>query len=1158
MSQKPASLDDKYDLTKDRVFISGPQVMVRATLAQKALDREAGLNTAGYVTGYRGSPVGGVDQAFQRAEAQLAPQDIKFHPGLNEDLAATAVWGSQQAEMWGEGAYDGVFSIWYGKGPGVDRSGDVLRHANAAGTSKHGGVLVMAGDDHGAESSTVPHQSEIALLDAMIPILNPAGLQELYDYSIYGWALSRFAGTWVGVKCLHDTVESTGVISAGLHRIRPKVPKDFKMPPGGLNIRPNDDRHDQEKRLHNFKRNAAVAFARANGLNEIVFRGGPHPKIGIASVGKSYLDTRQALEELGIDEAMAAKIGLRLLKIGLIWPLDSAIMHEFADGLELIICVEEKRDLLETHVRELLFNDRKHAIIVGKKDEQNENLFPVYGTLEPNQIAIAIAERILARKHWAGVAEQLETIKGAQSRLSNMPDLLSRTPYFCAGCPHNSSTILPEGARGYAGIGCHWMVQAMPERNTHGSTQMGGEGANWVGEAPFSKRRHIFQNLGDGTYNHSGLLAIRAALGSDANITYKILYNDAVAMTGGQAHDGKLNVPMIAEQVRAEGVERIAIVSDEPDKYSASSFPAHVSFHHRDDLNAVQKELINVKGTSVIIYDQTCAAEKRRRRKRGEYPDPNKRVFINELVCEGCGDCGVQSNCVAIAPVETPYGRKRQIDQSACNKDYSCVKGFCPSFVTVEGGELIRGLDVKSLPGGGTVFPVLPEPKLPPLDRPWSIMVTGIGGTGVITIGHILGMAAHLEGKGSGIIDMVGLSQKNGAVVSHLKIARKPEDISAVRIAAGGADLILGCDLVTSAGEKVLAGTSSERTHAVLNIAEIMPASFTQKADLKIPSEEMRLRIETRVMKNAAHAIDATHIATALLGDSIASNLFTLGYAYQKGLIPLDAASIEQAIRLNGQAIKMNLDAFLWGRRAAHDQAAVEKILAPSEKPNAEETLDEMVARREAFLTSYQDAAYASQYSAFVAKVRQRETEIAPKSTSLTRAVARYLFKLVAYKDEYEVARLYTDGCFDQELRKHFKGGTLTFHLAPPLLAKRDPITGVPRKMTFGPWMKRAFGILARMKFLRGTRLDLFGHTQERRRERALIGDYRLVIDELLASLSPKNLALAAEIAAIPEQIRGYGHVKERHLKVAKARESELLSAFRAGKAKMPAAIAAE
>ncbi|MGE0004713.1 MAG: indolepyruvate ferredoxin oxidoreductase family protein [Parvibaculaceae bacterium] len=1157
MTRKPVSLDDKYDLTKDRVFISGPQVMVRATLAQKTLDREAGLDTAGYVTGYRGSPVGGVDQAFERARKLLEPEAVKFHPGLNEDLAATAVWGSQQAEMWGEGAYDGVFSIWYGKGPGVDRSGDVLRHANAAGTSKHGGVLVMAGDDHGAESSTVPHQSEIALLDAMIPILNPAGLQELYDYSIYGWALSRFAGTWVGVKCLHDTVESTGVIEAGLHRIRPKVPQNFKMPPGGLNIRPNDDRHDQEKRLHNFKRQAAVAFAQANGLNQIVFHGGPAPKIGIASVGKSYLDTRQALEELGIDEAMAAKIGLRLLKIGLIWPLDPVIMHEFARGLDLIICVEEKRDLLETHVRELLFNDRKHAIIVGKKDERGDDLFPVYGTLEPNQIAIAIAERILGHKHWPEVAERLAAIRGVQGGPGNIPDLLSRTPYFCAGCPHNSSTVLPEGARGYAGIGCHWMVQAMPTRNTQGSTQMGGEGANWVGEAPFSRRKHVFQNLGDGTYNHSGLLAIRAAVASNVNITYKILYNDAVAMTGGQAHDGRLSVPIIARQVRAEGVERIAVVSDEPGKYSSGDFPSHVTFHHRDDLNAVQKELMNVAGTSVLIYDQTCAAEKRRRRKRGEFPDPNKRVFINELVCEGCGDCGIQSNCVAVAPVETPFGRKRQIDQSACNKDYSCLKGFCPSFVTVEGAEFIRGLDARSLPGGGDVFPILSEPRPPRLDRPWAVMVTGIGGTGVITIGHLLGMAAHIEGKGCGIIDMVGLSQKNGAVVSHLKIAARPEDISAVRIAAGAADLILGCDIVTSAGEKVLAGASTERTHAVLNTAEVMPASFTQKADLRIPAEEMRLRIESRVLKGAAHAIDATRIATALLGDSIASNLFTLGFAYQKGLVPLDARSIEEAIGLNGQAVKMNLDAFLWGRRAAHDLAAVEKILGPRDS-QAEETLDEMVARREAFLGDYQDQAYAAQYAEFVAKVRQREAEAAPKSGALTRAVARYLFKLMAYKDEYEVARLYTDGTFDAALGKRFKGGRLTFHLAPPLLARIDPVTGVPRKMAFGPWMKSAFSVLAWFRFLRGTAFDPFGRSRERRRERALIGEYRSVIDELLAALTPRNVALAAEIAAIPEQIRGYGHVKERHLKAAKDRESELLGAFRAGKAEAPKVLAAE
>ncbi|CAN5473928.1 indolepyruvate ferredoxin oxidoreductase family protein [soil metagenome] len=1152
------SLDDKYDLTKDRIFISGPQVMVRATLAQKALDEEAGLNTGGYITGYRGSPVGGVDQAFMRAKALLDPKSIKFNPGVNEDLAATAIWGSQQAEMRGDGAYDGVFCIWYGKGPGVDRSGDVLRHANSAGTSAHGGVLVMAGDDHGAESSTVPHQSEIALVDAMIPVLNPAGLQELYDYCLYGWALSRYSGMWVGIKCVHDNVESTGVIEAGIHRIRPVLPNDFKIPPGGLNIRPRDDRLDQEKRLHVAKRPAAIAFARANGLNRMIFRGGPNPRIGIVTVGKSYLDTRQALDDLGIDEVIAAEIGLRLLKIGLVWPLDSVAIHEFAKGLDLIICVEEKRDLLETHLRELLFNDREHATVIGKKDEAGETLFPVYGVLEPNQIAVTIAERLLKRRHLPAIAEKLDGIRAAAAAISNAPDLAARVPYFCAGCPHNSSTILPEGARGYAGIGCHWMVQSMPDRKTEGSTQMGGEGANWIGEAPFSKRQHVFQNLGDGTYFHSGLLAIRAAVAARVNITYKILFNDAVAMTGGQAHDGPLSPQIVAHQMRAEGVDRIAIVSDEPDKYHGG-FPDHVTIHHRDDLNELQSEFMKEPGTSAIIYDQTCAAEKRRRRKRGTFPDPNRRVFINESVCEGCGDCGVQSNCVAIAPVETPFGRKRQIDQSACNKDYSCLKGFCPSFVTVEGGELIKGLEEKpALPGGGAVFPILPDVAGPALTRPWSILITGIGGTGVVTIGHILGMAAQIEGKGVGIIDMAGLSQKNGAVVSHMKIAATPEEISAIRIAAGGTDLLLGCDLVTAASERVLGAAAPDRTYAVINTAEIMPAQFTYTADFKLPSDQMEMRIARQVHTGGLHAVNSTRIATALIGDTIASNLFTLGYAWQKGLVPLSADAIEEAIRLNGAAVKMNLDAFLWGRRTAHDRAAVEAIIAPRSTPVVTETLDEMITRRSVFLAAYQNEHYAARYRAFVADVRVREAKIKPDSTILGEAVARYLFKLMAYKDEYEVARLYTDGTFDAALSKKFKGGTLTFHLAPPMLAKTDPVTGVPRKMKFGPWMKQAFRILAMFKGLRGTAFDPFGRSDERRRERALIEEYRATIGELLRTLSRENLALAAEIASMPEFIRGYGHVKARHLDSAKAREAGLLAAYRAGKAAAPQKMAAE
>jgi indolepyruvate ferredoxin oxidoreductase len=1147
MTAPPIALGDKYDLSKSSIYVTGPQAMVRLMLMQKALDEQAGLNTAAYVTGYRGSPVGGVDQAFWKAASLLEPRHIKFQAGLNEDLAATALWGAQQAEMRGEGAFDGVFGMWYGKGPGVDRSGDVFRHANSAGTSKHGGVLVMAGDDHGAESSTVPHQSEFALLDAMMPVLNPAGLQELLDYSLHGYALSRFSGCWVGIKCVHDTVESTAVIEAGLDRIKPVIPTDFKLPPGGLNIRANDDRLEQEQRLHTYKRFAAVAFARANQLNQIVLRGGPHARIGIVSTGKSYLDVRQALEELGIDEAMAAKIGLRLLKVGMVWPLDPQILEDFAKGLDLIIVVEEKRLLVETHVREVLFNHKTRPLVIGKQDEEGNHLFPAYGTLEPNQIARAIGKRLLARKAWPAIAKRLEDIEAAMGRVRNQPDLASRIPYFCAGCPHNSSTVIPEGARGYAGIGCHWMVQFIPDRNTQGSTQMGGEGANWIGEAPFSKRKHVFQNIGDGTYNHSGLLAIRAAVASGVNITYKILYNDAVAMTGGQPNDGAVTVPMIAQQMRAEGVDRIAIVSDEPDKYPANAgFPAHVTFHHRDDLQAVQKEFMEVPGTSVIIYDQTCAAEKRRRRKRGAFPDPNKRVFINEAVCEGCGDCGVQSNCVAIMPVETPFGRKRQIDQSACNKDYSCLKGFCPSFVTIEGGELIRGVELPKLPGDGAIFPVLPEPALPSLDRPWSVLVTGIGGTGVITIGHLLGMAAHIEGKGAGMIDMVGLSQKNGAVVSHLKLARRPEDISAVRVAAGGADLILGCDLVTSASERVLAGASEARTHAIINTAEVMPAQFTQNADLRLPGEQMQMQIAARVKKGAMHTVDATRIATALLGDSIAANLFTLGFAYQRGLIPIDADAINEAIKLNGAAVKMNQQAFLWGRRAAHDLNAIEAIIAPRGPAKKPETLDEMIERRVAFLTDYQDAAYAQQYADFVAQVRQKEGQLVGGKSALAEAVARYLFKLMAYKDEYEVARLYSNGAFAAALEKKFKGGTLGFHLAPPLLAKRDPVTGVPRKMKFGPWMMQGFKLLASLKKLRGTAFDVFGRTEERKRERALIDEYCKTIENVLSTLSPANYALAVDIASIPECIRGYGHVKERHLKDAKTKEAELIAKWRA------------
>jgi indolepyruvate ferredoxin oxidoreductase len=993
----------------------------------------------------------------------------------------------------------------------------------------------------------------------MMPVLHPAGVQEIIDYGLYGLAMSRFSGLWVGIKCVHDNVESTAVVDGSLNRIRIEYPA-FDMPPGGLNIRPADDRFDQERRLHVHKRFAAVAFARANRLDSIVLSGGASPRIGVVSTGKSYLDVRQALDELGIDEVEAARLGLRLLKIAMVWPLDPEIVREFAKDLDLVIVVEEKRALIETQIRDLLCNEKSAPLVIGKTDEAGEHLFPAYGTLEPNQIALALGQRLLQHRPAPQLAERLDAIGATMASLSNAPDLAVRTPYFCAGCPHNSSTVLPKGGRGYAGIGCHWMVQFIPERLTEGATHMGGEGANWIGEAPFSKRKHVFQNLGDGTYNHSGVLALRAAVASGVNMTYKILFNDAVAMTGGQAHEGGLTVPAIANQARAEGIERIAVVSDQPEKYPPNTgFPPRVTIHHRDDIQELQNEMMGVPGVSLIIYDQTCAAEKRRRRKRGTFPDPNKRVFINELVCEGCGDCGVKSNCVAIAPVETPFGRKRQIDQSVCNKDYSCLKGFCPSFVTVEGAEVKRGVETPVLPGAGAVFPALPEPEQPPLDRPWAMLITGIGGTGVVTVGQILGMAAHIEGKGAGIIDMAGLSQKNGAVVTHIKIAARPEDIASIRVTAGGADVLLGCDIVTSASEHNLESASRERTHAVVNDHEAMPAAFTQDPDFRLPTEEMRLKIAARTRPDAAEFVNATKLATALMGDSIAANLFTTGFAWQRGLIPLSAESICRAIELNGVAVKMNTDAFLWGRRAAHDLNAVEAILGPSSRAPVTETLDEIIERRSEFLTGYQNRAYADDYRRTVEHVRKTEAAKIKGSTALTEAVARYLFKLMAYKDEYEVARLYTDGRFTQALAKTFKGDAkLTFHLAPPILARLDPVTGEPRKRKFGPWIFPVFKLLARLKGLRGTPFDIFGRTTERRRERRLIVEYRQTVDDLLASLTADNHGLAVEIASLPEHIRGFGHVKDRHLEEVAAREASLREAYRTGAAKAPHPLAAE
>ncbi|MGB7042756.1 MAG: indolepyruvate ferredoxin oxidoreductase family protein [Xanthobacteraceae bacterium] len=1150
MTLRDVKLDDKYDLGQRHIFVTGYQALVRLCLMQKELDRRNGLNTAGYVSGYRGSPLGGLDSQFIRAKGFLEKSDVRFHGGINEDLAATAVWGTQQAELRGEGKFDGVFAMWYGKGPGVDRTGDVFRHANFAGSSKHGGVLALMGDDHTAESSTTAHQSEYHFIDVMIPILNPAGVQEVLDYGLYGWAMSRYTGAWTALKTMHETIEATAAIDGSLDRINIVTPDDFRMPDGGLNIRLNDPILAQEARLHDFKRDAMLAFVRANKLNRTITSGGRDPKIGIITTGKSYLDVRQAFDELGIDEVRCNELGIRLYKVGCAWPLSQRELKEFSSGLDLIIVVEEKRSLLEVQVREELYGTASQPVCIGKRDERGEWLFPVKGALDPNDVAICIGDRLLKYHRNDDLIGRVARLKDAQRIAAETKDVAQRIPYFCSGCPHNTSTVVPEGMRAYAGIGCHYMAQWM-DRSTLGYTHMGGEGANWVGEAPFSNRNHVFQNLGDGTYNHSGYMAIRAAIAANTNITYKILFNDAVAMTGGQANDGGLTVPQVARQVAAEGAKRVVIVTDEPDKYPQdTAWPKGVTIHHRDDLITVQKTLAEVPGVTILIYDQTCAAEKRRRRKRHTFPDPDKRVIINELVCEGCGDCGVKSNCVSVQPLETEWGHKRTIDQSSCNKDFSCVKGFCPSFVTVHGAKLKKGTGVAA---DHDLTP-LPEPKLPAIDQTYNIIVTGVGGTGIVTVGGILGMAAHLEGRGVGVLDMAGLAQKGGAVFSHIRFAEKPEDIHAIRVAAGRADLVLGGDIVVAGTKKVLAAVKHGTTQMVINTDEFLPGEFTRNADFSLPTERLKRTIVADAGENKAHFVDASRIANALFGQSIGANMFLVGFAYQLGAVPLSAASIEKAIELNGEAVAMNKAAFHWGRRAVINRASVETPARPapssaSDSEHLSESFAETVARREKYLSAYQNTAYAKRYRNWVDKVTGAEALRAPGKSGLADAVARYLFKLMAYKDEYEVARLYADGAFAKQVQNAFGGDNLRyeFHLAPPILARRDPETGLPRKMSFGPWLMPAFRMLAKLKFLRGSALDPFARTLERQTERRLIGDYETMLDEVLARLTPDNHHLAVGLAVVPEKIRGFGHVKQRHLTAAKADEAALFEQFRAG-----------
>ncbi len=1167
------TIDDKYQLESGQAFMSGVQALVRLPMLQVRRDAAAGLKTGGFVSGYRGSPLGGYDQALWSAQKHLAVQNIVFQPGVNEELAATAVWGTQQLELYPQSKkFDGVFGIWYGKGPGVDRCSDVFKHANMAGTAPHGGVIAIAGDDHISKSSTAAHQSDHIFKACGLPVFFPSGVQEILDMGLHALALSRFAGVWSGMKTIQEIVESSSSVSVDPDRVKIVLPEDFQMPPGGVHIRWPDGPLDQEARLFDYKWYAALAYIRANKLNYTVVDS-PNARFGLIASGKAWNDTRQALQDLGLTDTQCRTLGIRVHKVNVVWPLEATITREFAQGLQEILVVEEKRQVIEYQLKEELYNWRPDVRpnVLGKFDEsadgqegsggewsqpnpsQNWLLRP-QADLTPAIIARAIAKRLKKLGVPEDVAARMDAhlaIVDAKERSLTLKsaDTGDRIPYFCSGCPHNTSTRVPEGSRAVAGIGCHYMAVWM-NRSTVTFSQMGGEGVSWVGQAPFTKDKHIFANLGDGTYFHSGLLAIRQSIAAKVNITYKVLFNDAVAMTGGQPIDGTLRVPEMTRELEAEGAKQIVVVTDEPEKYEGvKNLAPGVTVRHRDELDAVQKMLREVAGCTVIIYDQTCATEKRRRRKRGTMATPAKTVIINELVCEGCGDCSVQSNCLSVEPLETEFGRKRTINQNTCNKDFSCVKGFCPSFVTVEGGQRKSAKRADSARPDPFALPPLPEPVLPSAEKAFGIVVGGVGGTGVITIGQLLGMAAHIEGKGIVTQDAGGLAQKGGSTWSHVQIADHRDAIHTTKVGTAEADLVIACDPLVAANKATMAVMREGRTYVALNTHGTPTAAFVSNPNWQFPQGQCEAAVAAAVGTERVGSVDADQLAVQLIGDSIYTNPLLLGYAWQKGRVPLSHASLMRAIELNAVQVANNKAAFEWGRRAAHDAAGVQaivqslastaKVIQFAKKPG----LAEMIAKRVEFLTAYQDAAYAQQYRAFVEKVRVAEAPHA--STKLTEAVARYLFKLMAYKDEYEVARLHTDKAFLDRIASQFEGDyKLHYHLAPPLTAKRND-KGELVKRAYGPWMLTAFGFLAKLKGLRGGALDIFARSEERKTERALIGEYRACIEELLATLSAEKLAQAVDIARIPEEIRGYGHVKDRHLVAARAKWATLMAAWR-------------
>ncbi len=1150
---KDVALDDKFTLEAGQAFMSGLQALARIAIVQRQRDKAAGLNTGGFISGYRGSPLGALDRELARANRYYKNLDVVFLPGVNEDLAATAVWGTQQVGLLPGAKKDGVFGIWYGKAPGVDRSIDVMRHANANGTAPLGGVLAIVGDDHGCKSSTLSCQSDHVLYAMQMPTLYPYSLSEFVEYGLLGIAMSRYSGCWTALKVTTATVETSGTVDLDCEQRDIVQPADdeFTMPPGGLHIRLNDTPRDIDWRLQNYKVFACHAFARKNKIDRVVMDS-PKPRFGIITAGKSYGDVRQALTDLGITDDVARDIGLRVYKVGMTWPLEPLGMRAFVEGLEEVLIVEEKREFIEYQLKQNVYNweaGRRPPVIVGKYDEKGDRLLPLENDHSVGMVTHVIAKRIRRFYHNDKVEKALKFYDDFNAREKGYLPPSLRKPYYCAGCPHNTSTKVPDGSFAMVGIGCHYMVQWM-DRNSALCTQMGGEGVPWVGAAPFSETKHIFANLGDGTYFHSGILAIRQSIAAKVNITYKILYNDAVAMTGGQAVDGEMPVYSVAQQVIAEGVSKCWIVTENPELYkNRRNIPDVVPVLHRQWMETIQKEARDTQGTTIIIYDQTCAAEKRRRRKRGKYPDPAKRLFINKAVCEGCGDCSTQSNCMAVQPLETEYGRKRTINQSMCNKDFSCLKGFCPSFVTVLGGEPRK----TKAQGTENMFGSLPEPTVPELGaEAYNIMVTGIGGTGVLTVGALLGMAAHLEGKHCRVLDQTGLAQKGGEVLSHVRLARRLEDISTGHITTGGSDLLLACDVVASVGKTAHETLNPERTKAVINTDNTPVAEFVTNNRVDFHGKQVKGEILSATIKGGQYFVPASSYAMVLMGDEIATNVFMLGYAWQLGLVPLTRESIERAIELNGVGIASNKKAFNFGRLAVHNPQSIEKMMADvrgdAQEETVAQTLDEIIAKRVSYLTSYQNTAYAQRYTTKIADIKAVEEKLQTGALAVTEAVARYYHKLLAYKDEYEVARLFTDSHFMKELKATFQGDyKIRFNLAPPIMEQEDPATGRPKKREFGAWMLPAFGLLAKFKFLRGTALDIFGYHHDRRAERQLIADYEADIALVAASLRKDNMDTCVKLLSLPDEIRGYGPVKEASLKKAQAKRIELRAMLEGG-----------